>query len=626
MKFDLKHIILWLKNGKKRTLDFENNKVNIITGKQSTGKSTIIEIIDYCFFASSKNMPEGEIIDKNVEWYGVNFGINDKNFTIARHQNIDLKKYYFSSDGTIPKTPIDNFKEENLKNIVDTEFSIDANVVFPYGGKEIKKDSKISPRYFMLFNTQRRDTLSHQDTLFDKQSGAKNIRYIEALQRIFDIALGISSIENLVKIEKLKEKEKELIKLQTKQNSYLKKEGSFYEEMSSLCDRAKQLKLVDLKNNNEECIKSLKQQIENLKTGIIDNNLLEQYEKTQFALKLKISKFQKYEKQYKEYKTLIKNDFDSLKPIEYLKENFDELINDDSVDNVINSLNREFLIIQEFINSSENPAGIELKEIIKKYKTDLKEVNKKIINLEENVKIEHLTKQEQLLFLGEIKTKLELYHSEKEKLDYKKKIETLTNDIENLRNNIDEIDRSKVITLLNDYMFDIFENQKFKLGGYEEYRPFFDIKTKLVFLKKIDDYVNQSIIDKNKFVQKIGSSSNHLFLHLAFFTAIHRLFVKQQIPFVPQFLILDQPDSPYYSTGDNNEKDVFFKALRILDNHIEYFNNVLKKDFQIIVLEHIEWNDILEWQKSHPNDFKYYHRVEEWRKDGEGLIPKSLID
>ena len=131
MKFYLKHIILWLKNGKQRTLDFENNKVNIITGKQSTGKSTIIEIIDYCFFASSKNMPEGEIIDKNVEWYGINFIINDKNITIARHQNIKLNKYYFSSDGTFPKTPIDNFKEENIKNIMDTEFSIDANVVFP---------------------------------------------------------------------------------------------------------------------------------------------------------------------------------------------------------------------------------------------------------------------------------------------------------------------------------------------------------------------------------------------------------------------------------------------------------------------------------------------------------------
>lgn len=629
MKFDLKHIILWLKNGKKRTLDFENNKVNIITGKQSTGKSTIIEIIDYCFFASSKNMPEGEIIDKNVEWYGINFGINDKNFTIARHQDIDLKKYYFSSDGTIPETPIDNFKEENIKNIIDTEFSIDANVVFPYGGKEITKDSKISPRYFMLFNTQRRDTLSHQDTLFDKQSGTKYLRYIEALQRIFDIALGVSTIENLVKIEKLKEKEKELTQLQVKQELYLKKKGNFDEELSNLCDMAKQLRLVDLKNSNAQCVKSLKQQIENLKTGFSNNNdLLEQYKKEQFALKLKISKFQKYEKQYKEYKVLIKNDFDSLKPIEYLKENFDELLNDDGIDKVINSLKQEFLSTKEFINSCENPAGVELKALVKKYNNDLKEIDKKIQNLDENIKTEHLTQQEQLLFLGEIKTKLDLYDSNTEQQNYEKEIETLTSEIEKLKKNIDEIDRSKAITLINDYMFDIFEKQGFKLGGYTEYRPFFDIKAKLVFLKKIDEYVEQSKIDSDKFiqkidsnkvVQKIGSSSNHLFLHLAFFTAIHRLFIKQQIPFIPQFLILDQPDSPYYSTGDNKEKEVFFQALGILDNQIEYFNNELKENFQIIVLEHIEWKDLEE------ANFKYYHLVEEWREEGIGLIPNKLL-
>ncbi|MDH1977021.1 DUF3732 domain-containing protein [Aliarcobacter butzleri] len=620
MKFYLKHIILWLKNGKQRTLDFENNKVNIITGKQSTGKSTIIEIIDYCFFASSKNMPEGEIIDKNVEWYGINFIINDKNITIARHQNIKLNKYYFSSDGTIPKTPIDNFKEENIKNIMDTEFSIDANVVFPYGGKEIKKDSKISPRYFMLFNTQRRDTLSHQDTLFDKQSGSKYLRYIEALQRIFDIALGISTIENLVKIEKLKEKEKELIKLQTKQELYLKKEGDFDEELSNLCDRAKQLSLVDLKNSNEQCIKNLKQQIENLETGFSNsNNLLEEYEKEKFSLKLKISKFQKYQNKYKEYKILLKNDFDSLKPIEYLKDNFYELLNDDTIDNIINSLSQEFLLIKNFINSSENPASIELNEFIKKYKNDLKNINKKIGNLDENIKIEHSTYQKQLLFLGEIKTKLDLYDSKKEQKNYETHINTLNNEIDKLRKNINEIDRSKIISSLNDYMFEIFEKQGFKLGGYEEYRPFFDIKSKLVFLKKIDEYVEQSKIDSNKFIQRIGSSSNHLFLHLAFFTAIHRVFIKQEIPFIPQFLILDQPDSPYYSTEDKEEKEVFFNALKILDNQIEYFNNELKKDFQIIVLEHIQWKELEEAK------FKYYHLVEEWREEGTGLIPNNLL-
>lgn len=620
MKFYLKHIILWLKNGKKRTLDFEKNKVNIITGKQSTGKSTIIEIIDYCFFASTKNMPEGEIIDENVEWYGINFVINDSTITIARHQDIASKKYYFSSDGEIPVKPIDNFKEDNLRNIVDKEFSIDGNVVFPYGGKEIEKDSKISPRYFMLFNTQRRDTLSHKDTLFDKQSGPKNLRYIEALQRIFDIALGVSTIENLVKIEKFKEKEKELLKLQSKQELYLKKESEFGNEISNLCEQAKQLQLIDSKVNDENCIESLRQQIETLQTRFSNNgNLLDVHKKNQFALQLKISKYQKYEAQYKDYKNLIKNDLDSLKPIQYLQENFRDLLNDAVIDEIINELSNELQAIKQYIDSKSSPATRELKEIVSKYKKELKEIDDKIKNLDKNVQIENLTHQEQLIFLGEMKTKLTLYSSEKERKSYEIEINTLNIEIDELKKNINSIDRSKIISTLNDLMFDIFEKQSFRLGGYEEYRPFFDIKSKLVFLKKIDEYIEQSKIDTNKFVKNIGSSSNHLFLHLAFFTAIHRLFIKQKILFVPQFLILDQPDSPYYSTGDTNEKDVFFKALRILDDQIDYFNSELNKEFQIIVLEHIEWKELQE------AGFKHYHLVEEWRKDGDGLIPSALL-
>lgn len=50
MKFNINKIILWLNNGKIRELTFEKNKVNVITGGSSTGKSEIIDIIDYCFF------------------------------------------------------------------------------------------------------------------------------------------------------------------------------------------------------------------------------------------------------------------------------------------------------------------------------------------------------------------------------------------------------------------------------------------------------------------------------------------------------------------------------------------------------------------------------------------------
>ncbi|NQZ58012.1 MAG: DUF3732 domain-containing protein [Lentisphaeraceae bacterium] len=105
--------------------------------------------------------------------------------------------------------------------------------------------------------------------------------------------------------------------------------------------------------------------------------------------------------------------------------------------------------------------------------------------------------------------------------------------------------------------------------------------------------------------------------------SLHRIFIKQKEPskFIPQFLILDQPDSPFYENEVDNsiEKDLFIKSLKMLDNHIDHFVNDLKEDFQIIVLEHIEWAEVRK------EDFKHYHLVEEWR-EGSGLIPMSAFN
>ncbi len=97
-------------------------------------------------------------------------------------------------------------------------------------------------------------------------------------------------------------------------------------------------------------------------------------------------------------------------------------------------------------------------------------------------------------------------------------------------------------------MQEIFREVDFSLSGYKDYKPIFDFKTKLIHLKKIDE----KVIYRDNTVRNIGSSSNHLFLHLAFFAAIHRLFAKKEIPYIPPFLILDQPDSPYYETNDKD--------------------------------------------------------------------------
>ncbi len=612
MKFYINSIHLWLDNDKHREIKFLKNKVNVITGQQSKGKSTIIEIIDFCFFASSCPIAEDFEYLNRVKWFGINFTINNKNITIIRHYE-NLKDYFFSSSGEIPSKPFPNIKEENIKNTIMVEFGINDNVVFPFGGKEIKKGSKISPRYFMLFNTQRRNTLSSDEVLFDKQTISKQQ---EALTRIFDIAIGATTIENLIKQELLLSKQKELIKLESKEEGIAKQIGLYDDEIKEIVQMSKKLNLVDLSQNDDNAIDTLKEYfIDTENKKIINNQIEVQFlEEKKLEKSIQLTKYKKYIKQYNEYKKLLKNDLDSLKPIEYITENYQEILQTENLNNFMKSLNTEFNEIKNFVNKRTLPSIKNLEDEIGKLTDEINLLIKKIDNIKDN-DLSQL-KNEQLMFLGEVKVKLNLYNENNEEQSYTTQIKKLQNEIKKLERSIEKIDRSDILDTLSEYMQNVFKKVDFELSGYGGYKPIYDYKSKLIHLKKIDKKISSKDIIKN-----IGSSSNHLFLHLSFFSAIHRLFIKQNVNFVPQFLILDQPDSPYYETSNKNsfERKVFFKALKVLDNHIELFIQTLKQDFQIIVLEHVNWSEIQE------EDFKHYHLVEEWRGEKDGLVPKDML-
>ena len=79
----IKSIILYNTNGERRILNFRSGQVNIITGESRTGKSTIINIVDYCMGRSSFNIPEGPI-RQSVEYYAVLFYLNDVELFVAK--------------------------------------------------------------------------------------------------------------------------------------------------------------------------------------------------------------------------------------------------------------------------------------------------------------------------------------------------------------------------------------------------------------------------------------------------------------------------------------------------------------------------------------------------------------
>src|SRR2546428_4251116 len=76
-------IVLYSKQGQKRVISLSYGKVNIITGKSATGKSALIDIVDYCLGRSECTVSEG-IIRETVSWFGLRLRFPNDEIFVAR--------------------------------------------------------------------------------------------------------------------------------------------------------------------------------------------------------------------------------------------------------------------------------------------------------------------------------------------------------------------------------------------------------------------------------------------------------------------------------------------------------------------------------------------------------------
>ena len=83
MTFQVRAIHLYNAMGERRTLSFTLNAVNIITGRSATGKSSVIDIIDYCLGSSGFPVAAG-VIRETVSIYAVELETQNGPLVIAR--------------------------------------------------------------------------------------------------------------------------------------------------------------------------------------------------------------------------------------------------------------------------------------------------------------------------------------------------------------------------------------------------------------------------------------------------------------------------------------------------------------------------------------------------------------
>ena len=99
VSFQILDIVLYRSNDQRRIISLRPGYLNIITGASKTGKSALIEIIDYCLGSGSCRIPEG-VIRQTVEWVGHSgFRVEDGHVFVARRlpqggQNASTEVYY----------------------------------------------------------------------------------------------------------------------------------------------------------------------------------------------------------------------------------------------------------------------------------------------------------------------------------------------------------------------------------------------------------------------------------------------------------------------------------------------------------------------------------------------------
>ena len=175
MTIQILEIILYGKNGKKRVLSFSPGKVNIITGSSATGKSAIIDIVDYCLGSTDCPISIGVIRD-TVSWFGLRIQLDSKQMFIARanpNSNSSTNEAYFEQGMEVKSPDKPPTKgTTNIKTIVadlTKKINIEPNLNVP-PISQTRDPLEATLRHALLFCYQQQNEIANKNILFHRQT------------------------------------------------------------------------------------------------------------------------------------------------------------------------------------------------------------------------------------------------------------------------------------------------------------------------------------------------------------------------------------------------------------------------------------------------------------------------
>lgn len=620
MNFYIAKIRLWFKHDQgTRDLDFFQDKVNVITGDSSTGKSSVLKIIDYCLL-SERSAIVKDVINENVMWYGMVFYVDDKPYTIIRpSQTVENSEMVavFREGVFLPEKPEAGLNDIRAKVVVKM------NELFNIP-KKLKLESKVklNYRHNLMFNYLTEDIIATENTYQDLRFFRKN-EYVKILNDLFKLAIGVNEMKRQELESALQAAKKEENKKKDAQRKEQESQEKYEKTKQEIATEIEELGLGDVTYFGDNPIAWA----ENVKTIVENCNLQFKNEKAnqqrkQIETELsevreKLGYFESLEKEYKTYQKRLERQNESLVPLDYVKKHLSELMTYQETGRLLRELTEAWQAIKEsYVPDMKLPANFD------KSKKDLQHKEIELVNKWKELNPYHIDQKDIVWLRRAI-----LLAERMEKELTKEPKQAITEEIliqcaETIASLEERLARLKAkndnaIGNLNETIGKYFKYQNGISEAYRNYKPVYSMEESMLMLEGEEGEYPES---------NVGSKSNYMFLHLCYFFGLHELLLGNQNKNIPQFLFIDQPSIPYYAdknerrvdddnqTIANDDQEKLTEAFKLTD----YFMREMTYNghFQIIMIEHAgpEY-----WQNLSTFETRYEFR------NGEGLIPSHII-
>ncbi len=639
MTMQIFDIVLYSHDSQRRVLSLKPGQVNIITGASTTGKSALVDIVDYCFGARECRVPAGPI-RWSVSWFGLRLKLDSSEAFIARRcpdkAASSSEDCFVNIDDKVSIPEYSDLRQTTntmgLGAILTSWGGIRDNIHQPPQG-QTRPPLSATIRHSLALCFQPQGEMIRREQLFH---GAANNFIAQGLKDTLPYFLGAVDDNYLRKREDLKRLRKQLRQHDIQLRELASLRGDGVTKASTLLAEARDAGLSEiLARTWEETVSALGEVVETPETSInADTSYETEYER------LSDERIRLRGKQRR-----LQDEIAAARAFERDKSGFSREASEQRARLMSISIVDESewshacpLCAQELRHASEIPDVSQLRESLADISSRLDTVAQTSPQIEQAIAELELGLQSIQMNLASNRAEMEAVRNASDQVQQLREeasrqafikgrvglyleslpdlpvSQALTGEIQRLREHCEKLegelseDRVKeridsITSILSQKMSDWARALELEHSG----SPLrLDLKKLTIVADTADGPVPMN---------RMGSGENWVGYHLIGHLALHEWFTKRDRP-VPRFLFLDQPSQVYFpsekyvdssnSLVSDDDRKAASRMFRFVFNVV----NDIAPQFQIVIMEHADIDE----------DWYQEAVVERWRQ-GLKLVP-----